>query len=106
MRQQIYENGAQLNSEDKDGWTGFHSACGHGQHEIVSLLLKEADGKGIDINAVTKDGENGLDIARRKDHTKIVAILSEADIRKIFMFLVDKLPKDSTETTEETLGKL
>ena len=30
---------------------------------------------------------------------------SEADIRKIFMFLVDKLPKETVETTEETLGK-
>ncbi|XP_045203989.2 coiled-coil domain-containing protein 22 homolog [Mercenaria mercenaria] len=29
---------------------------------------------------------------------------SEADIRKIFMFLVDKLPKETVETTEETLG--
>lgn len=29
---------------------------------------------------------------------------TEADIRKIFMFLVDKLPKESVETTEETLG--
>ena len=77
----------QLNSQDKDGWTGFHSACAHGQDEIVSLFLKEADSKGIDINAATKDGENGLDIARRKDHTKIVAILSEGDIRKsVFEF--------------------
>ncbi|KAL4230380.1 Coiled-coil domain-containing protein 22 [Mactra antiquata] len=29
---------------------------------------------------------------------------SEADIRKIFMFLVDKLPKEVVETTEEILG--
>ena len=30
---------------------------------------------------------------------------TEADIRKIFMFLVDKLPKESVEATEETIGK-
>ncbi|XP_052281659.1 coiled-coil domain-containing protein 22 homolog [Dreissena polymorpha] len=29
---------------------------------------------------------------------------SEADIRKIFMFLVDKLPKETVETTDEVLG--
>ena len=29
---------------------------------------------------------------------------TEADIRKIFMFLVDKLPKESVEATEETIG--
>ncbi|XP_052795747.1 coiled-coil domain-containing protein 22 homolog [Mya arenaria] len=29
---------------------------------------------------------------------------NEADIRKIFMFLVDKLPKEAVEATEETLG--
>ena len=55
--------------------------------EIVSLSLKEAESKEIDINALTNDGENGLEIARRKDHTKIVAILSQGDIRKsVFEF--------------------
>ncbi|KAK3099768.1 hypothetical protein FSP39_009318 [Pinctada imbricata] len=29
---------------------------------------------------------------------------NEAEIRKVFMFLVDKLPKDTTESTEEPLG--
>ena len=75
-----------INSKDKDGWNGFHCACAH-DDEIVSLFLKEADSKEIDINALTNDGENGLEIARRKDHTKNVAILSQGDIRKsIFEF--------------------
>lgn len=29
---------------------------------------------------------------------------NELEIRKVFMFLVDKLPKDTAETTEEPLG--
>lgn len=30
---------------------------------------------------------------------------NESEIRKVFMFLVDKLPKDTAETAEEPLGK-
>ena len=30
---------------------------------------------------------------------------NEADIRRIFMFLVEKLPKETTQTSEEPLGQ-
>lgn len=30
---------------------------------------------------------------------------SETEIRKVFMFLIDKLPKDTVETTDEPLGR-
>lgn len=30
---------------------------------------------------------------------------NETDIRKIFIFLIEKLPKESVGTTDETLGK-
>lgn len=30
---------------------------------------------------------------------------NESDIRKIFMFLVEKLPKDTSQTADEPLGK-
>ena len=29
---------------------------------------------------------------------------NEADIRKVFIFLVEKLPKETSDTTEEPLG--
>ena len=29
---------------------------------------------------------------------------SENDIRRVFMFLIEKLPKEAAEATEETLG--
>lgn len=29
---------------------------------------------------------------------------NESEIRKVFMFLVDRLPKDTVETTEEPMG--
>lgn len=31
---------------------------------------------------------------------------SEAEIRKIFMFLVEKLPKDTSKAADEPLGKI
>ena len=31
---------------------------------------------------------------------------NEADIRKLFMFLVEKLPKESSESASEPLGKI
>ena len=31
---------------------------------------------------------------------------NEAEIRKIFMFLVEKLPKESSQAADEPMGKL
>ena len=65
----------QLNSKNKNGRTGFHLACYYGRHEVVSHLLKEADTKGIDINALTSKGSNAFYIACCQGKLEIVKLL-------------------------------
>jgi len=61
--------GADINAQDKDGWTALHLAARHGNSEAVRLLLDN----GANPDLVTKPNEDGitaLDLAAYYGHTK------------------------------------
>ena len=63
--------GADINLQDRDGWTSLILACAYGQEAIVHLLLE----RGANVTLRDKDGSTVLAIARRSEHVAIVALL-------------------------------
>lgn len=53
----LIEKGANINSEDRYGWTPLHDALLWERDEIASLLLR----RGADVTASTLQGEGGVD---------------------------------------------
>jgi hypothetical protein len=102
------ERGADVNSQNKDGWTALIAAASKGHTEIVKILLaKGADvndsrakegftalmaaatwghsdtakvliAEGADINAKTSAGITALKYADHQGHTEIVQLLKKA----------------------------
>ncbi|XP_062595086.1 putative ankyrin repeat protein RF_0381 [Saccostrea cucullata] len=62
-----------LEIRDNRGWTVLHSACRGGSVEIVSLLIE----KGMDFNALSKDGETILHRACLKGKFEVCEYLVE-----------------------------
>ena len=67
-------NGAYINNHDYLGFTPLHYAVGHGQTEIVKLLLNT----GTEVNAQSNTGATPLHEAAHKGHTPIAELLLTA----------------------------
>src|SRR5215212_10371693 len=67
--------GAELNQQDKQGWTPLNWAAGSGQFEIVELLLEH----GADPLAVGRDLRTPQMIALAAGHAEVVKRLRRAE---------------------------
>jgi len=67
----LYNNGADINIQDKQGWTPLHWAARYGREATVELLLD----KGADINIQDKQGWTPLHWAAYNGHEAIVQLL-------------------------------
>jgi hypothetical protein len=76
--------GADINAQDKDGYTRLHWATFIGNKDIVELLLKA----GADVNKADNYGKTSLHKAARKGYKDIVELLLQhgADINAQDMF--------------------
>ncbi len=63
--------GADINLQDRDGWTSLILACAYGQEAIVHLLLE----RGANVTLRNKDGNTALSLARLREHVVIAALL-------------------------------
>ena len=69
----LLEAGADVNAAARWGATALLSAVDRGQAEAVRLLLAA----GADPTVTAMNGETALSLAQKKEHTDIVALLSE-----------------------------
>lgn len=74
---EMIEVGAELNQQDKQGWTPLNWAAGSGQLEIVELLLE----RGSDPLAVGRDLRTPQMIALAAGHAEVVKRLREAEAK-------------------------
>lgn len=72
---EMIEAGAEINQQDKQGWTPLNWAAGSGQIEIVELLLEH----GADPLAVGRDLRTPQMIALAAGHAEVVKRLRQAE---------------------------
>jgi Ankyrin repeats (3 copies)/Ankyrin repeats (many copies) len=73
----LLEHGADIDLQDKDGWTPLYTALINGALEIVPLLLEY----GADVEARDNDGKTALQVAAEKGYDEIVELLREHGAR-------------------------
>ena len=71
-----------LNNEDRQGQSGFVSACRKGHKEIVQRIIEVSDEKAIDLNLRDVELFTGLSVARRGRRFAIIELLEEASKAK------------------------
>ena len=74
---EMIDAGAELNQQDKQGWTPLNWAAGSGQLEIVNLLLE----RGADPLAVGRDLRTPQMIALAAGHAEAVKLLRAAEAK-------------------------
>ena len=62
-----------LNAKVDFGWTGFHLACNKGRKRIVELLINSPEC--LDLNAKSKDGRTGYQLAKIFSNFDIVELI-------------------------------
>ena len=67
----LYQNDANVNVADKDGYTPLILAAHTGHTEIVNILYQN----GANVDAAVNNGFNGLIVAAQNGHTEIVNIV-------------------------------
>lgn len=72
---EMIDAGAEINQQDKQGWTPLNWAAGSGQLEIVELLLE----RGADPSAVGRDLRTPQMIALAAGHADVVKRLRQAE---------------------------
>ena len=67
----LLDRGADIATQDKDGWTALNVAARRGHKAVVRLLLD----RGADVNAQNEDGWTALQDAARPGHEAVVRLL-------------------------------
>lgn len=71
MAESLLANGADVNVAQQGGWTPLHQAAGHGQIELVCLLLNY----GADVASKNEEGKTPINLARENEYTEVVNVL-------------------------------
>ncbi|KAI9298648.1 ankyrin [Neoconidiobolus thromboides FSU 785] len=81
--QYLIENGANVNPQDREGWTPLHCAAAEGHESIVKYLITIPD---ISINILNNDDESPCDVCSQeyirtllKGKFQIIIIIIEND---------------------------
>jgi ankyrin repeat protein len=74
----LLEHGADINGQDRSGWTTLHWVSIKGALEVVVRLLLE-HGAGVEVK--DNSGRTALEFAATRGHDKIVKLLQEHGAR-------------------------
>ena len=69
----LLEQCADVNRATESGATPLYIACYYGRVDVARLLLE----KGASVHAPADNGEMPLDVAKRRQHHRVVALLEE-----------------------------
>ena len=69
--EEIERKRADVNKQNKDGWTPLHSACCSGHKEIVEMLIRA----GADIYIQDNRGRTALDIAESQHFSELTLLI-------------------------------
>lgn len=72
------EKGADINLQDKNGYTPLMIASNFGHIDIVTLLVKN----GADVKIQAINGETALSLAEKKGHEKVINFLKDIAVEK------------------------
>ena len=73
----LVKAGANVNTQDNDGWTPLIGAANAGSIEAVKILIKA----GANVNAQDNDKNTALSLAKEVGNTEIVKLLIEAEAK-------------------------
>ena len=78
--EELIDMGADVNAENKKGWTALMCASRYGHKEVVELLIQ----KGADVNAENNKGWTALMLASAECHKEIAEVLIQngADVNQ------------------------
>ena len=70
--QVLMDAGADIDTQNNEGWSPLHSACGSGALDVVKMLVRA----GAKVSATNDEGETCFNRAARCGHTEIVRYLA------------------------------
>lgn len=80
---ELLQNGAQIDSKDKEGWNCLHWAAFHNADDAIEALLhnvSEATAKTL-WDSETNEGKKSIDLAKEENSSKALVVLEEFDHR-------------------------
>lgn len=64
----LIKSGADVNTQDTNGWTVLHHAASLGLKDVVTELIDNSEHSKLDVNKVTNKRYHALHIAAMENH--------------------------------------
>ncbi len=97
IAKELIASGANVNAQNKSGYTALIMAAGEGKEDVLKILIKA----GADVNAQSRGGKNALLLAAYMGRTSIVKLLLKAGANPNLVDQYGASPLNTTMTSKE-----